>query len=373
MKSETRVAERAKERKLARKAVHETLVSRPQGSVVDLFCGAGGLTHGFRLEDYHVAAGIDVDEHCRYAYEHNNDAPFLCKDVSELGSDELAELFLPDEPRILVGCAPCQPFSTYNQKNDDPKWRLVEKFGELIEELLPDVVSMENVPRLLEFRDRGVFSSFKAVLERNGYHVHAEVAYAPDFGVPQRRSRLVVLASRRGPISLVRPKLEDLPGTVEEAIGMLPALGAGEIDPNDPMHRSSRLSELNLERIRASQPGGSWQDWSEHLRANCHRVDTGKGYGSVYGRMIATEPSPTITTQFYGFGNGRFGHPRQDRGLSLREGAILQSFPPKYQFVQPGDPIEFKKLGRMIGNAVPVLLGRAIARSIRLHLAEPAQ
>jgi DNA (cytosine-5)-methyltransferase 1 len=354
-------------------ASHEAPVARPPGSVVDLFCGAGGLTHGFRLEGYEVAAGIDVDEGCRYAYEHNNNARFLCRDISALGSGELAKLFRPDEPRILVGCAPCQPFSTYNQKNADPKWRLVEKFGDLIEELLPDVVSMENVPRLLEFRNGGVFASFKAVLERNDYHVHAEVAYAPDFGVPQRRSRLVLLASRHGSISLVRPGLEELPGTVAEAIGALPAINAGEVDPADPMHRASRLSELNLERIRASRPGGSWRDWSEDLRADCHRVDTGKGYRSVYGRMSANEPSPTITTQFFGFGNGRFGHPTQDRGLSLREGAILQSFPARYQFTKPDDPIQFKKLGRMIGNAVPVLLGRAIARSIRLHMVRPVQ
>lgn len=347
--------------------------SHPPGSVVDLFCGAGGLTHGFRLEGYRVAAGIDVDEDCRYAYEHNNDAPFLRWDVSSLEGADLAKLFRADEPRILVGCAPCQPFSTYNQKNDDPKWRLVEKFGELIEDVLPDVVSMENVPRLLEFRGGDVFSAFTATLERNDYHIHAEVAYAPDFGVPQRRSRLVLLASRRGQITLDRPTLADLPGSVAEAIGALPAIGAGEVDPTDPMHRASRLSELNLQRIRASRPGGSWHDWSAELRADCHRVDSGKGYRSVYGRMSAEEPSPTITTQFFGFGNGRFGHPTQDRGLSLREGAILQSFPPRYEFVRPGEPIQFKKLGRMIGNAVPVLLGRAIARSIRRHLAEAPQ
>jgi DNA (cytosine-5)-methyltransferase 1 len=350
--------------------VAEQSVSRPPGSVVDLFCGAGGLTHGFRLERYRVAAGIDVDEDCRYAYEHNNDAPFLQKDISELDGDELAQLFQEGEPRILVGCAPCQPFSTYNQKNDDPKWRLVERFGELIEEVLPDIVSMENVPRLLEFHGGAVFSAFKAGLERNGYHVHAEIAYAPDFGVPQRRSRLVLLASRRARITLERPLLGGLPSTVAEAIGTLPPIGSGEIDDADPMHRASRLSHLNLHRIRASRPGGSWQEWSDDLRAHCHRVDTGKGYRSVYGRMSAAEPSPTITTQFFGFGSGRFGHPTQDRALSLREGAILQSFPPHYEFVRPGDPIHFKTLGRMIGNAVPVLLGRAIARSIKLHLAE---
>ncbi len=353
--------------------VEDATQTRPVGSVVDLFCGAGGLTHGFRLEGYGVKAGIDIDEDCRFAYEHNNDAPFLAKDVSRLTAEDLAPLFTPDEPRILVGCAPCQPFSSYNQKNDDPKWKLVEKFGELIVSVLPDVVSMENVPRLLNFKNGEVISQFVETLEVNGYSVDHRVVFAPDYGVPQRRSRLVLLASRRGPISLEPPirTPENYP-TVEDAIGGLDPLVAGGIDPADRLHRASRLSPKNLERIRASKPGGSWRDWDEELRAKCHRVETGDGYSSVYGRMTAHDPAPTITTQFFGFGNGRFGHPDQDRGLSLREGAILQSFPADYAFVPPGDPIQFKKFGRMIGNAVPVLLGRAIARTIKAHLAEPA-
>lgn len=345
---------------------------RPRGSVVDLFCGAGGLTHGFRLERFAVAAGIDVDEDCRFAYEHNNHAPFVRRDVGALTAADLAGLFYRDEPRILVGCAPCQPFSTYNHKNDDPKWKLVEKFGALIAELLPDIVSMENVPRLMDFRDGAVFKAFEATLRANDYHVSREIAYAPDFGVPQRRSRLVVLASRKGPLALLRPERPEGALTVAEAIGDLPELSAGAIHASDTLHRSSRLSERNLDRIRASRPGGSWHDWDEDLRADCHRTDTGKGYRSVYGRMSADEPSPTITTQFFGFGNGRFGHPTQDRGLSLREGAILQSFPPTYAFTAPGAPVHTKQLGRMIGNAVPVLLGRAIARSIRIHLGDEA-
>lgn len=353
--------------------VESEISARPTGSVVDLFCGAGGLTHGFRLEGYAVKAGIDIDEDCRFAYEHNNDAPFFAKDVSRLTADDLAPLFLPGEPRILVGCAPCQPFSSYNQKNDDPKWKLVEKFGELIASLLPDVVSMENVPRLMNFKNGEVIRQFVAMLESSGYSVDHRIIFAPDYGVPQRRSRLVLLASRRGSISLEPPiRTPEDYLTVESAIGELPPLAAGGIDPHDPLHRASRLSPKNLQRIRASKPGGSWRDWDIDLRAECHRVDTGDGYSSVYGRMTANDPAPTITTQFFGFGNGRFGHPEQDRGLSLREGAILQSFPPNYAFVPDGEPIQFKKFGRMIGNAVPVLLGRAIARTIKAHLAEPA-
>lgn len=343
--------------------------SNVPGSVVDLFSGAGGLTHGFLLEGFIISAGLDVDEDCRYPFERNNRAPFIRRDVTGLCGSEISSLFEPGKPRILVGCAPCQPFSIYNQKNDDPKWRLLTDFGTLIAETSPDVVSMENVPRLLDFKGAEVFDAFVAVLKRNGYHVFWKVVFAPDYGVPQQRSRLVLLASRLGGIELEPPTVSPNEYvTVEKAIGDLPALSAGEIDPIDPLHRSSHLSEKNLQRIRAARPGGSWKEWDFDLVTDCHKAETGRGYASVYGRMVWNEPSPTITTQFYGFGNGRFGHPEQDRAISLREGAILQSFPRDYEFTAPGRTIHFNKVGRLIGNAVPVLLARAIARSIKAHL-----
>jgi len=178
------------------------------------------------------------------------------------------------------------------------------------------------------------------------------------YGLAQHRPRLVMLASRLGPIELIDPKqLKWRSYTVKEAIGDLPALKAGETDKEDPLHQAGSLSPLNLERIRASHPGGSWRDWDTDLVADCHKKTTGKTYPSVYGRMSWDEPAPTITTQFYGFGNGRFGHPEQDRAISLREGAILQSFPKSYKFKAPGKPIYIKTIGRLIGNAVPVKLG----------------
>jgi len=342
---------------------------RPRGSVIDLFCGVGGLSHGFRLEGYDIAAGIDVDENCRYPYEKNNDAPFVNRDVAGLNAAYLNSLYIQKEPTILVGCAPCQPFSKYNQKNDDPKWRLVSKFGSLIKEALPDVVSMENVPRLLEFRGGSVFADFKRQLERAGYQVWHDIVYAPNYGVPQSRYRLVLLASRHGPIALMPGHLKKKNYvSVRQAIGALPRIAAGAIDQRDLLHRSSALSRRNLLRIRASKPGGSWHDWRGELIAECHREKSGHGYRSVYGRMQYDRPSPTITTQFFGFGNGRFGHPTQDRALSLREGAILQSFPVGYAFCAPEQPVHMKTLGRLIGNAVPVLLAQAIAKSIRNHI-----
>lgn len=337
-------------------------------SVVDLFCGAGGLSHGFKSEAFRLAAGIDIDEACRFPYETNNAAPFLRKDVARLTAAEVKALFVPGAKRVLVGCAPCQPFSTYNQKNEDPNWQLLGAFGQLIDQVRPDVVSMENVPRLVTFKGGATFRAFVDTLKAAKYRVAWGVLFAPDYGLAQTRSRLVLLASRLGPISLPRPTHHGRHRTVRQEIGGLPSIGPGEADVRDPLHCASRLSEMNAKRIAAATPGGSWRDWDEDLVAACHKIDTGKGYVSVYGRMSWTEPAPTITTQFYGFGNGRFGHPEQNRALSLREGALLQGFPRRYEFVPPGDRVQFKTVGRLIGNAVPVKLATAIARAVRLHL-----
>lgn len=156
--------------------------------------------------------------------------------------------------------------------------------------------------------------------------------------------------------------------TVRQAIAHLPALAAGCCDPNDSLHTASSLSEINLYRIRASKPGGTWRDWDESLLAQCHRKQSGQTYPSVYGRMEWDAPSPTITTQCFGYGNGRFGHPEQDRAISLREAAILQTFPDDYCFLAPGEKTNFAKLGRLIGNAVPVRIGELVAQSLVSHL-----
>lgn len=337
-------------------------------SVVDLFCGAGGLSYGFKLEAFRLAAGIDIDEACRFPYERNNGAPFLRKDVGALTAADVEGLFVPGDARILVGCAPCQPFSTYNQKNEDPNWRLLEAFGTLIDQVRPDVVSMENVPRLLTFKGGVIFAKFVRTLRNADYHVVWKVLYGPDFGLAQTRSRLVLLASRLGEIALPSATHADNHRTVMDEIGDLPVLGHGDVDQTDPLHCTSRLSAINAKRIASAKPGGTWRDWADNLVADCHRAETGKGYSSVYGRMKWSSPSPTITTQFFGFGNGRFGHPEQDRALSLREGALLQGFPPEYEFVAPGERVHFKRVGRLIGNAVPVALAGAIAKTVRAHV-----
>ena len=349
------------------------VASAVPASVVDLFCGAGGLSYGFKSEAFKLAAGIDIDETCRFPYESNNGSPFIRKDVAKVTAADLDSLFEPNAKRILVGCAPCQPFSTYNQKNENPDWKLLQAFGKLIDEARPDVVSMENVPRLLSFRGGKIFENFVETLRAADYHVVWGVLYGPDFGLAQTRSRLVLLASRLGPIEMPVPTHDARSHrTVRDEIGALPALDHGDVDDSDPLHRASRLSDTNAKRIVSAKPGGTWRDWTPDLVAPCHTVETGKGYSSVYGRMTWSAPSPTITTQFYGFGNGRFGHPEQNRALSLREGALLQGFPRDYQFVPPGERIHFKNVGRMIGNAVPVTLASAIARAVKLHIEELA-
>ncbi len=344
------------------------------GSVVDIFCGIGGLSHGFALEGFDVRAGIDVDASCRHAYEANNKARFLDWDIQDVDSKAICDLFTPGEPRILVGCAPCQPFSSYNHNPGESKWRLLAEFGRLVREVQPDIVSMENVARLTTFRKGSVLADFLSILVESGYTIWQDIVDCSQYGVPQTRKRLVVLASRLGPIKLISPTRPstDLP-TVRDAIWGLPEIAAGEFDQADPLHRASRLSQTNMNRIRASKPGGTWRDWDDGLRAKCHERDSGKWYRSVYGRMSWDIPAPTVTTQCTGFGNGRFGHPEQDRAISLREAALLQTFPPDYKFFAPDEStFPITSTARWIGNAVPVELARAIARSVR-HTLETAR
>jgi len=336
---------------------------------VDLFCGVGGLTHGLIMGGVRVAAGIDVDSQCKYAYEKNNPCKFIERDVRDIQGDELRALWSGKTLSLLAGCAPCQPFSTYSRKGrahrKDSKWDLVSDFGRLVRESKPDYVTMENVPQLL---DHDVFEEFICSLG-DTYHVWHKVVECATYDVPQTRKRLVLLAAKSGPIAVLPPSLTNEPATVRSAISHLKRLDAGTSDPSDRMHKACRLSELNLRRIRASKPGGTWRDWDKSLVAKCHKRESGETYPSVYGRMEWDDPSPTITTQCFGYGNGRFGHPEQNRAITLREAAILQTFPESYQFLPDNEPVRFSVLGRLIGNAVPVRLGEVIAETLTRHAA----
>ena len=339
---------------------------------MDLFCGAGGLTHGFVMEGFRVLAGIDTDKTCRYPFETNNvGAEFIASDVRDLSANDLAGLYPKNDIKILVGCAPCQPFSLYNGGNrkKDDKWQLLYRFAHLIQKVRPHVVSMENVPALKKFDNGKVLQDFLSSLEKCGYTTKTYEIYCPDYGIPQEQTRLVCFGSLFGTVSMIPPTCNKNDyKTVAETIKYIPPISAGETSIEDPLHRAASLSELNMERIRQSEPGGTWRDWDPGIRAKCHRVQSGKSYPSVYGRMSWDKPAPTMTTFCYGYGNGRFGHPEQDRAISLREAALFQTFPKNYRFVEPGQPYKIKTLGRLIGNAVPVQLGRVIAKSIYLHL-----
>lgn len=338
--------------------------------IIDLFCGIGGLTRGLIDSGLNVIAGFDIDPTCQYTYVHNNNVPYHMQNVREIHAADLNEIYTENVTKILVGCAPCQPFSQMRFKmgksnTKDEKYNLLLEYGRLIDEIKPTIISMENVPQI---RETKVYKRFIRILRKNKYLISERVVYCPDYGIPQSRRRFVLIGSLLGPIELIAPTHNREDVKVRDYIGNLSHIEAGGIDPNDALHRSAALSERNLQRIRASRPGGTWRDWPEELRCPCHRKNSGKTYSSVYGRMSWDSIGPTVTTQFYSFGTGRYGHPEQDRALSLREGAMLQTFPQNYDFIDPNREFVFRDIARHIGNAVPVRLGEIIGLSIINHL-----
>ncbi|MCK5413100.1 MAG: DNA (cytosine-5-)-methyltransferase [Candidatus Pacebacteria bacterium] len=336
---------------------------------VDLFCGIGGLTYGLQKSGINVIAGVDNDKTCKFAYERNNKAPFINADIKQFNSEKIKKLYSKDAAKVLVGCAPCQPFSSHTYKNKskscDSRWDLLTYFGKIINETLPDVISMENVRGIVK---TDIFKMFLSVLEKNNYHVDYKIVYIPDYGAPQNRSRLILLASKLGEIQIPKPThTKDKYITVRDVIKNLQPIKAGQVSKNDSLHKAKNLLDINLQRIKQSKPNGTWRDWDRKLLPTCYRKESGQTYSSVYGRMDWDRVSPTITTQFFNYGSGRFGHPTQNRALSLREGALLQTFPEDYDF---GEVKNMTTISRHIGNAVPPVLGEVIGRTIKKHLSK---
>lgn len=346
----------------------------PKVEVVDLFCGIGGLSYGMKTAGFNILAGYDLDWTCQYAYETNTGGKFFYKDVKSVTGDEINKLYSKKKNtvRVLAGCAPCQPFSSYahtNKHKDENKYNLLYEFGRLVKKIHPDIVTMENVPAIAAFKLKSVLADFVQLLQDEKYQVSYQVVYCPDYGIPQTRKRLVLLASRLGMIQLIPPthqKNEYV--TVRDTIGNLPPLKAGESCPTDPLHRCRALSDLNMKRIQATPYGGGWKDWPKELLLDCHQKSSGRSFGSVYGRMVWDEPSPTMTTLCTGIGNGRFGHPDQDRAISAREAALFQTFPTTYKFFPDEQNVSLSKASRYIGNAVPPRLGEVIGESIKGHI-----
>lgn len=342
---------------------------------VDFFCGAGGVTCGFQKIGVKILGGLDINPMFKKTYEANSKAKFINKDVSELSltPEKLGE-FLPikrnDNNMIFVGCSPCQYYS--NLKSDKTKSKdsrlLLDDFKEFVLFYRPGFVFIENVPGL-ETKKGSPLHRFKTVLRKEGYAFDQNVLNAKYFGVPQNRRRFVLIASRLND-SISLPKQNRNKGnlvSVKQAIGdnkLFPEIEAGTEDRTTFLHCVSRLSKLNLERVKQTpKDGGSRRAWAGDpaLQLKCYKNHD--GHYDVYGRMAWDKPAPTITTRFQYTSTGRYSHPEQNRGISLREGATLQSFPLNYTFHSANKGT----IATMIGNAVPPKLAEAIGLSIIEH------
>jgi DNA (cytosine-5)-methyltransferase 1 len=315
-----------------------------------------------------IILGLDIDPDAAATFRRNfPNAHFIEKNIATLRPGILAPYVAPhrDDPILFCGCAPCQPFSKQNgnRSRKDARIPLLRHFGRFVRYFLPDYVLVENVPGLQKFSaEPGPLPSFLKLLERLKYTVSSATIDCRDYGVPQKRSRFVLLASRNGNIKLP-PKTHgpDCPSlkysAVEEWIADLPPIEAGEQCTSVPNHRAADLSPLNLKRIKATPPGGSRSDWPEELVLACHS-DGHSGHTDVYGRLRADQPASALTTRCISLSNGRFGHPYQHRALSVREAACLQTF--ERAFVFEGN---LNSMARQIGNAVPVLLAKHLGSS----------
>lgn len=330
-----------------------------QISVFDFFSGCGGTSSGLRSAGMNILAGIDNDEYSASTFRENfPEATVFNKDIFDLEINEIKEL-MPEGPVLFAGCAPCQPFSRQNNSKtpDDPRRNLLDVFKKFVLDLLPEYVIVENVPGAQNIKGTGPFESFINSLIEKGYGVASGILRAGDFGVAQERKRYVIVAAYGAEPQLPTAEIVK-PFTVRDAISHLPPLLAGETDPSDPDHRAMKLSPINLLRIKATPEGGSRLDWADDsLILDCHKGHT--GHTDVYGRMRWDSVASGLTTKCLSYSNGRFGHPDQDRAISVREAALIQSFPPDFRFKGP-----LSARGRQVGNAVPPKMAEAIGRAL---------
>lgn len=356
--------------------------------VFDFFAGCGGSTKGFQNAGMDVVFALDNDLNAAKTFEMNfpdtqviKDAEFeesfsgiyfLASGIEKVPTKTLQPLVdaCAKHPLLFSGCAPCQPFTKQNTRRraNDSRRILLDKFRRFVEYYLPEFIFVENVPGLQKVQDEeGPFQKFLETLDKLSYYRTYDIMASQYYGVPQKRRRLVLIASRLSPIRFP-PKTHGLGtshpkyATVQEWIGDLPPIGVGETHPSVPNHRAARLSPLNLERIRATPEGGDRRDWPEYLHLQCHRNGY-KGHTDVYGRMRWNQPATGLTTRCISLSNGRFGHPEQDRAISVREAACLQTFP--RDFIFHGS---LNSMARQIGNAVPVLLAECFGKNFVNHL-----
>lgn len=339
-----------------------------QPSVIDFFCGCGGTSAGLEAAGMNVIAGIDNDPVALSTFKRNfPSAKAISRDVTKLSARELKAMLCEIErPLVVAACAPCQPFSKQNRVKQvkDERRDLLGELHRFIRALKPDYIVVENVPGLQRVQE-GPFFKFIELLRSLRYEFDFDVKDALSYGVPQTRKRLVLLAARRGAINLPRhthgkSKSLQAYATVGETISSYPALEAGEKCDDVPNHEVARISALNAVRLMHTPPGGDRRDWPPHLLLNCHKRDV--GYTDTYGRLSADAPAKTLTTKCFSVSNGRFAHPTQNRGLSVREAAALQTFPDDFIFEGT-----LTQAARQVGNAVPVKFAAALGEAINAH------
>jgi DNA (cytosine-5)-methyltransferase 1 len=336
--------------------------------VFDFFSGCGGTSLGFAQAGLKVVLGLDNDPDAAETFRKNiTGATFIQKDIRKVRTSELAPLMAkPKGPVLFSCCAPCQPFSRQSRTKSaaDPRRSLLAEFARFVTRWKPDYIFVENVPGLQHVeRSEGPLGQFIALLDKMKYSYVVEVLPALSFGVPQKRERLILMASRRPGLRFPRPThgtSRRRAATVRDWIGSLPAIEAGEAHLVDPDHRAAGLSKLNLRRIAATPEGGGRDAWPKSLWLDCHKKFD--GHTDVYGRLAWDRPAAGLTTRCISYSNGRFGHPDQNRAISIREAACLQTFPRRYKFVGTHE-----SKARQVGNAVPPLMAKAIGRAFLSH------
>lgn len=341
--------------------------------LADFFCGAGGATLGFSQAGIAPTVAVEVDESAAATYRANFPAARLIQgDIRDLPTThpDLGAVGDTTRIRLFAGCAPCQPFSGHQQqaRHGDPRNGLLMEFLRFVRAFEPELVFVENVAGIARHANtHSPFDDFVAALSQTHEVTHATVLSA-DYGVPQIRRRLVLLASTLGRITIPQPThgatTHTPHSTVRDWIDATPPIVAGQQHAHIASHRAANLSAKNLARIRATPEGGSRRDWPEHLRVDCHK-DTPNMHTDTYGRMRWDRPAPALTTRCVSFSNGRYGHPDQDRAISVHEAALLQTFPADYRFVGT-----INSQARQVGNAVPVLLAQRCGEHLAAHIDE---
>lgn len=346
--------------------------ARAWPTAVDLFCGCGGVTTALKARHFRVVAAVDHDALACESYRSNHRRVHLYEqDIADVDPAEIRRSHLGGRDLdLLVVCSPCQPFSQQNRKRDereDARAELILSAVRFAEVLAPSLIFFENVPGLTRTKFAPILTKLKAELGRLGYVVGEPRALdAADFGVPQRRLRCVLLARRGGePPALPTPTTPaGRRVTVRRALDGLPSLASGEACEDDELHFARVHQAIALDRLRLiPKNGGSRSALPAHLQLACHQAHT--GHPDVYGRMRWDDVAPTLTTGCTDVTRGRFAHPEDDRAITLREAARLQSFPDRYRFAGGSKQIEAQ-----IGNAVPVGLIAALAPTLRASIRE---